>query len=409
MVANIKHSPVEIGRTIRKWNREFDRTTVVERVMEAFEPGADQIGDPNFLSFRGLAEGMLGDQWGKILSRHSQGVYRLQESAEAVDASSFANITGQLLIRLLMKAYESPAFIADSLVTVIPEPMSEAILGELKVPDITGPLQGPSQVQPGMPYPRVQVKEDWITLPAIEKWGYLLQITLEALAQDRTGRIADSATKLGTRLRIDREERILAVVLGLVNNFKWQDVAYNTYGTTGNWINKKTGVTVAAKTWELLNAQNQLFVQMMDPWTNKPVLIDYSKMKILCMPESVGSFNMVVNATTVNTGQISSAPATQMVGATNYFMPSGGVVTSPYARNLLIQAGVNAANTADTWYLGQFQDAFCYRQWIAPEAFTAPPMNNDEFERDVLFNLKCREAGRAGVLNPRYSSQSINS
>ena len=423
-----KTGPVEFGRAVQKWFREYDAPAVLERVQEAFWGGPDNappVINPKTVPLMALAQGLIGEDWAGALKRlpvtQRGWVSNVKEAREATDASAFSNITGQLLIRTLQEGYDAPNFIGDQLMDTINEPMTEAILGELKIPGITGVTNGPSLVQQGMPYPNVGIKEDWITLPKIEKWGYILPITLEAVAQDRTGQIQKAATNLGNRLRIDKEERMLLPVLGIENTFKWQDVTYATYGTgvgpTGmTYTNAKTGVSVALKTWELLNDQIQLFVQTVDPFTGKPINIDYNDMQILYMPESAGSFFNVVNATTVTTSGANTAAFTAMTGGRNMFGGKFNLLTSPYARNLLTSTNpngttwtaVSASNVKDYWYLGNFRKAFAYRSWIPFETMTAPPLNQDEWDKDIIFNVKAREAGKAGVINPRYTSFSKN-
>jgi hypothetical protein len=408
--------PVEFGRYVRKCLREgYERESVYARVNEAFDQKAI---DRKTVPIRALAQGMLGDNWSDTLRRHA---IRVTEAVEATDASAFGNITGQLLIRLLRDEYNSPIFIGDELMDSVPEPMTEAILGTLKVPGISGILTGPSKVQPGMPYPMVQIKEDWITLPQIEKWGYRLGLTLEAMAQDRTGRIQKAAGNLGLRLRIDREERQLRVVSGMVNNFTWQDVAYNTYGSTVGptgmtYTNEKSGVTVTGSTWSLLNAQNQLFVQMLDPFTNKPIAVNYANMKVLTVPETMGDFMVVTNASNVNTAGATTSAWAQMWGAPNSPEWQKQLLASPYLRNLLTTAdasiswsAITANNVKNHWWMGDFKRAFIYRQWLEMQAFTMPPLSPDEFEKDVVLTLKCREAGAAGVMDPHYASHSFGS
>lgn len=415
----------EVGLKVREVFKRDDVSygDKVERTLEAFN--RNQFGDPSTLNFQGFAEGLLGAGWQEHLRRQGRGGGGIDqrtgkpyyygkglESYIGVDPSAFTNITGQILVNKVGEGYNNPAFIGSELVEEIQEPSVAAILGELLVPSISSVIDLPSgNIAPGQNYPLTRVKEDYYRLPSIAKHGQILPITIEAIVMDRTGgQLQDAAYTLGQMQGLRKEEEILSVVLGLRNNYNWLGTDYNTYLTSGGWINKKTGVTITAGTFTGYNVweQQQLFTRILNPFTNKPIFIDISKMKILCMPTAVYAMQTAVNAVSIRTGQISTNPAIQQQGP-NPLITVQGILQSPYAFQLLIDSGVSATNAANYWNLGIFPQAFAYRTWIPVQMEWAPPGNPADFYQDIVYQVKCHEAGVAGVKNARFTSQSIGS
>jgi hypothetical protein len=378
--------------------------------MDAFAQGKI---DSN-LPLGGLAQGMLGEDWRNVLAHRPNEFTmdrygRVYDSSLGIDPSAFTNITGQLLVRKVIEGYQNPAFIGDQLVEEMEETMPAAILGELKVPGISNVIDEPRLVRPNEPYPQTSVVEDWFTLPGIGRYGQIVPITIEALAQDRTGKLQDTMTKLGFRCGLRREKEILKVVMGLTNNYKWKDTTYNTYQTTGSWVNYRTGVDVTAGTFGLNDffKQQALFNKINDPYINEPIDIDVGQMQVLHMPDAALSFNAAINATTVRTGQVNTNPVLSTEGP-NPLTPPQGFLQSKYAYKMLLDAGVSPSDAVHYWFMGQFKRAFVYRSWIQPTFKAAPPGNEAEFNREVAILIKAIEAGAGGVKDPRYTSKSKN-
>jgi hypothetical protein len=385
-----------LGNAIKQWIREYGKEKTMERVKEGLTTGTIKSRE---IRLGGLADGLLGETWATKLSRP----LRALEAVEAVDASAFQDITGQLLVTEVQQAYNSPEFIGDKLMRVIDE-SAPFNLGEQVVPKISNVLDGPSRLQPGQPYPSTQMVEDWVSYPAIGKFGEVLRIFLETVLTDRTGQIQESAAKLGRRARLDREERQLSVILGLTNNFKWKGTSYNTYQPTTPWINVKSGQTVAGASHSIINEVEQLAAQMVDPYSNKPIEINPTG--LLCMPESKYDFKNILRATSVTVGPYATSGDNRINNAPNPLDVEYPLYSSKIARALVIASGVSAANAKNWWFLADFQKAFIYRQVLPFETIEAPPTNPDDFNQDVVMSVKVREMGAAGTHDPRYAFKS---
>ncbi len=387
-----------LGLAVKQWNKEFGKEKTIERVKEGL--GNGKINS-KAIRLGGLAEGLLGESWAQKLSRP----LRALEATEAVDASAFQDITGQLLVTEIQQAYNAPEFIGDKLMRVIDEG-APVNLGEMKVPKISDVLDGPTQLQPGQKYPATQMVEDWISYPAVGKFGEVMNIFLETVLTDRTGQIQESAAKLGRRGRYSREERQLQVIMGITNPWKWKGTAYDTYQATTPYINVKSGQTVSSGDFTIINEVEQLFAQMTDPYSGK--VIDVTPTGLLCMPESKYSFKRILQATTVRVGNTATSGGIQgeSVNPLDVEYP---LYSSKIARQVAIDSGVSAANVKNWWFLADFNKAFVYRQILPWEVIEAPPTNEHDFNQDIVMRIKVREMGVSAVHDPRYAAKSYGS
>jgi hypothetical protein len=420
----VKDSGRTIGEKVREVMKRPDMPfhIKVERTVEAFNKGKFEKSFQE-MSLAGFAEGLLGSNWQMYLLQFSHGANsgmmdkngqtywgRAQESVVGIDPSAFTNITGQLLVREVKRGYEDPSFIGDKLVRTIQEPSVAAILGELKVPGVSKAINLPTKVGPGTAYPQTKIVEDWINLPAIAKYGQILAITIEALVQDRTGGdLQNQAMTIGYQQALRKELEILNAVMGLTNTYNWKGTNYNTYLTTGNWVNKRTGVSVTPGSWNSNNIfkQQMLFSKIRDPYTNNVINIPLSEMRLLYPQQSDWAFRSALDVTSVSTGQTATSPSIRSEGR-NPLQEIPPAYTSPYIWQILTDAGYTESQIESMWWLGIFNRAFGYREWFPISYSYAPAGAEAEFRQDIVYQVKCHEAGVAAVLEPRYTSQSID-
>ena len=89
-----------------------------------------------------------------------------------------------------------------------------------------------------MPYPQLGFGEDYIETPSTTKRGFIVPVTKEAIFFDRTHLVLSRAAEVGEILGLNKEKRIIDVVIGATNNYKWKGTTYNTYQTSAPWINR---------------------------------------------------------------------------------------------------------------------------------------------------------------------------
>ena len=73
--------------------------------------------------------------------------------------------------------------------------------------------------------------EDYIDTPQTTKRGFIVPVTKEAIFFDRTHLILQRAAEVGEVLGLNKEKRLLDLLIGVTNNYKWKGADYNTYST----------------------------------------------------------------------------------------------------------------------------------------------------------------------------------
>ncbi len=172
---------------------------------------------PEEFSIRSLAEGLVPDgrEWLDSMDPRRGGF--VQEAGEAVDVTAFSNITGQIIYSKIMEAYQREEFVVSRLVETIPTRFD----GE-KIAGITGITDDIQEIRPGMPYPALGFGEDYIETPSTTKRGFIVPVTKEAIFFDRTHQVLSRATEVGEILGLNKEKRLLDLVIGVTNNYNWK-------------------------------------------------------------------------------------------------------------------------------------------------------------------------------------------
>ncbi len=373
----------------RELKRRFELDGGAKTVDHLSEALRDKHLAPEDFSLRDLAEALVpdGHEWVRMLDpRHSGGV-SLLESGQGVDVTAFLNVAAQVVYSKIMDAYRQEAFVVSRLVDTVPTRLD----GE-KIPGVTSLADGADVVRPGMPYPNVGFGEDYIETPATTKHGLIVPVTREAIFFDRTNLVLARAAQVGEVLGLNKEKRLLDVVIGATNNYKWRGTTLDTYQTAAPWVNVKADNELVD--WRNVDAAEQLFADMLDPNTGEPVLV--RSVKVLVMPAYRHAAHRVFNAAEI---QYASGEVTTTVAN-----PLGDyrVYESRLAYRRIVASGVAAENAKKWWFIGDFKRAFAYMENWPITVTQSPPGSEAEFTNDVVVRFKASERGAAAVLNPRY-------
>ncbi|MGA2063811.1 MAG: hypothetical protein ABSG86_02530 [Thermoguttaceae bacterium] len=359
-----------------------------QHLREALADGQLRAED---FSLRELAEATVGPEWLKHIDPRSSGV-RLLEAGEAVDVTAFANITGQIVYSKILEAYTQEGFVLSRLVETVPTRFD----GE-KIPGIGRVADHVAEVRPGMPYPSAGFGEDYIETPSTGKRGFIVPVTREAIFFDRTHLVLQRAAEVGEVLGLDKEKRLLDLVIGVTNNYKWKGTSYNTYygpSDGGPWTNLLQQELVD---WTSLDAAEQVFADILDPNTGEPVLIEANTLLVTPAYRHAA-------ARILGTADIIYGAMTDKV-RTTYPNPYNRTYRF-YESRLMYRRIVASGQTTDEakkwWLLGDFRRAFAYMEnW--PITVTQSPANSEaEFNQDILIRFKASERGAAAVIDPRY-------
>ncbi len=375
----------------RELKRRYDLDGAAQTSRHLCEALANRELAPEDFSLRDLAEALVPDgrAWVRLLDPRSASGASVMESVDGVDVTAFLNVAGQVIYSKILDAYTQETFVASRLVQTIPTRLDgEKIPGVSRVADVI------DVVGPGMPYPHLGFGEDYIETPSTSKRGFIVPVTKEAIFFDRTHLVLTRAAEVGEILGLNKEKRLLDLIVGVTNNYKQNGVALNTYQAAAPWKN-----TLAANElvdWTDVDAAEQLFADILDPATGEPVLVRGTT--VLVMPAYRHAAHRVFNAAEL----VYTATGAQT--ATTVANPLGNyrVHESRLAYRRIIASGVAAADAKKWWFIGDFRKAFAYMEnW--PITVTQAPLGSEaDFNNDVVLRFKASERGAAAVLNPRY-------
>jgi hypothetical protein len=375
----------------RELKRRYDLDGAEQTASHLSEALREGHLKPEEFSIRDLAEALVPDgrEWVRMLDPRSAGSVNVIEAGEGVDVTAFLNITAQVIYSKIMEAYTQEAFVVSKLVETIPTRLDgEKIPGIARVSDTIG------EVGPGMPYPHLGFGEDYIETPSTTKRGFIVPVTKEAIFFDRTHLVLSRAAEVGEVLGLNKEKRLVDLLIGVTNNYKWKGTSFNTYQTTTPWIN--TLATNELIDWTNVDKAEQLFADILDPATGEPVLVQGTT--VLVMPAYRHAAHRVFHAAELTFTAAGSATATVAASPLSGYR----VHDSRLAYRRVIASGVAAADAKKWWFVGDFRRAFAYMEnW--PITVTQAPLGSEaEFNNDIVLRFKASERGAAAVLNPRY-------
>jgi hypothetical protein len=375
----------------RELKRRYDLDGAEQTVTHLSEALREGHLKPEDFSIRDLAEALVpdGPEWVRMLDPRSAGGVTVLESAGAVDVTAFLNIAGQVIYSKIMEAYLQEAFVISKLVETIPTRLD----GE-KIPGISRVSDSIEEVAPGMPYPHLGFGEDYIETPSTTKRGFIVPVTKEAIFFDRTHLVLSRAAEVGEVLGLNKEKRLIDLVIGVTNNYKWKGTTYNTYQTSTPWINSLTSNELVD--WTNVDKAEQLFADILDPNTGEPVLVRGTT--VLVMPAYRHAAHRVFSAAELTFTAAGSTTATVAANPLSGYR----VHDSRLAYRRIIASGIAAATAKKYWFVGDFRRAFAYMEnW--PITVTQAPLGSEaEFNNDIVLRFKASERGAAAVLNPRY-------
>ena len=374
----------------RELKRRYDLDGAQKTVEHLSEALNTRLLRPEDFSIRDLAEALMPDgrEWVRTLDPR-QGAARPVLESDGVDVSAFQNVASQVIHAKILEAYTQEAFVVSKLVDTIPTRLD----GE-KIPGVNRVTDAIDEIGPGMPYPNLGFGEDYIETPSTTKRGFIVPVTKEAIFFDRTNLILSRAAEVGEVLGLNKEKRLLDLVIGVTNNYNHNGVAYDTYQTSGSWANVLASNELVD--WTNVDAAEQLLADILDPATGEPVLLRGTN--VLVMPAYRHAAHRVFNAAEINysaSGSQTTAVAANPLG--NY-----QVHESRLAYRRVVASGEATEDAKKWWFLGDFRRAFAYMEnW--PITVTQAPIGSEaDFTSDIVLRFKASERGAAAVLNPRY-------
>jgi hypothetical protein len=223
------------------------------------------------------------------------------------------------------------------------------------------------------------VNEYWIETPSTIKRGLAIDVTKEAVFFDRTNLILTRAKDVGEQIAINREKRILDVVLGISTVYRRNGAA-----PVATYSSDNTTTTNALVDWTSIDTIDTKFSAMTDPDTGDPIIVTPDTLVI--PPALRQTAARIQNATM--TGQTTSARETQVSGPS--LKAPFKVETNQYVRQ--------RTSSDTTYFYGKPKSAFAYMQNFPLKVVTQGASSQASFDRDIVSQSKASERGAAACM-----------
>lgn len=379
---------------------DHDLAGCVTHLTEAMEAGHIK---PRQLSIRDLFEALIpdGTELLRLIGpgksgRAAMNDISLLEAAGAVDTSAFATISGQMIFNATKEAFSMDTFIWPDLCTTVP---TSFIHGEI-VPGIGGLGDVAEIIMEGAEYPTVGVNEEYTKTAPTQKRGFIVPVTREAIIMDRTGLVLDRCAQGGEWLGLNKEKQVQDVCFGIINNYNRNGTSYNTYLTSGAYINDKTGnaLSGSGNEWTALQTLEILASAILDPNTNEPIS---TKPDTIIVPVALRrTAGRILNATSIEQVDLTTNSASTIrTTSPNPYGPGEFKILSNNWVKL-------RTGSATKWFFGSPKRAIKYMQAWDIETQQAAPNNFREFNNDIWMQQKVSMRGVAQMMEPRYMLRS---
>jgi hypothetical protein len=322
----------------------------------------------------------------------------LTEAAGAVSTAAFQNISGQIVYSAILGGYDSEEFVMTKM---IPEQETQFLEGE-KIAGITD-IGDETQVRlESDPYALMGVGEDWIFTPAIKDRGGIVPLTWEAVFGDRTGQLLDRCAKVGESRGIAREKQAVDCAVDenvTTHRYNWRGTVIASYGDnsgTHTWDN--LAGTNALLDWTDLDAAEQVFNGLLNPYTGEPILVSAKHLTVCKELEQTARRILSATEIRVATPGFATSANPTVTQAANPYNGKYTLVTSRYLAFRMA--------TDTSWFLSDWSKYAKYMVAEKMNVVQAPSNNHDEFHRRIVQQYRVNERGQYVVVEPRASVKS---
>ena len=287
----VEHFRRDLGLT----TNEYGRPTVREAQCQ-----------PQEFSLRGLAESLCGHEWVENLQQDQRDGQRVFEQGgnAAIHPGNIPNVSAYLgsvaglLDAAILQGYERPDYLIDKLIyTQSSRQRQQRLIGLGRMGDKA------KRRMPGDPHPFAQIGERTSITPETQNDALACAVTFEAVFFDQTGQVLEQANNVGDELAFRKELDGFRLIAGVTNPYNYNGVAYNTYLTSGNWINDIASNEMV--NWTNLDIANALLGRMTDQETGNRIVMTLDT--ILVSPAKKWSAGYIRSATEQETQTASGA------------------------------------------------------------------------------------------------------
>lgn len=345
-------------------------------------------------------------------SAHEVGRFlKMQEAAGGVSTAAFANINKPFAYTAFLEPYQYPQ---NAFMNVIPKTtLPSGSVKFLRIPGVTNIGRAAAKVKEGEAYKVAGVSENFIETPEVQKYGFMVPVTKEAIFFDRTGQVVEQCRKVGESMALSQEYQAIACVVDAGESedngyyrYRWGKsntglATIATYGDssgTHNWDN--LAATNALTDYNNLDTAWQLLLSQTDPFTGEPI---YFEPKHLIYGPNLAFKAAFITAGTI-TKSVGGFATSGDLSRTEIPNPSPMVVGNLQAvgyNSRLFQNINTTASAATTWYLGDLGRAFGYLEAWPARMDSLGAGSEKDFEADIVMQFKGSRMGTYYTKEPR--------
>jgi hypothetical protein len=366
---------------------------------------------PREFSIRGLAESLCGYEWVENLGHSSANARRVFEAGgnPAITPGNLPNVSAYLgavaglLDAGILEGYDKPDFKIDDLIPTEPSKTRQRVMiGTGRIGDQA------RRRNPGEGHEFVQFAERKTITGETYNDALAGSVTFEAVFYDQTGQILDEMNGIGDELGLRKELDGFRLIAGITNPYNYNSVAYNTYLTTGNWVNQIANNLVD---WTDVNVVNAMFSRMTDQETGNRIAVDWDT--LLCSPMKELTAKYIQTATEVESRTASGTVQSRApkLGDTKK------IVTSVYMEQVLTSTAANgglglAQEQADQYWWALKTDkrrsAFVRTENWPVTINRASPTDFNMLNQKLLLAVFADQMHSFDVRDPRLVIECIN-
>lgn len=342
-----KFNPADTSKGRRAAHREVG--TAVRKLIEGKKL------NPARVSFRALYESLVQEQ----------------DLEENLTSSAFPNISGEIISKVMIDAYEQFPKDHEKLVRTVPS--------KLKVSRVAGwsAIGSISQVTEKQDYPEIIPPDEKVQTINNFKYGGILSLTKEDIFFDQTGQLLDRARGIGERAQ---QKRANLIYSGIVDAGNTALSGGALYSASAPYLNLITSNPLGTDGWE---AARKNLLDKVDE-NGEPIWVMGDRPFLM-----VGS---ALLATAEKLAKNERGPLGTANLDVNLAQGQFDPIMNPYM----------AANSTD-WLYGAFSRQFRWEEVWPFEIFTRVGQDTEEgFKADVIQQVKASFYGGTGAADFRY-------
>tara|TARA_R110000868_G_scaffold36969_2_gene130849 strand:- start:9191 stop:10531 length:1341 start_codon:yes stop_codon:yes gene_type:complete len=376
-----------------------------------------------------VAQAVLGENWAEIVEGRTQSSFaaltkraEMERSGSAskdifesgvgvgvdpsagININAFSGLTSGLIERRILESFQNPMFIANELMP------DEAFKASGQKYIQSSPLgDRAARRNAGEPHARANTYGRFVRLPESYENALAIDVTAEAIFYSLDNSLMSVASSVGTELAYRKELENLNTIVNATTNFKWNDVAYDTYAdySASLGYNNLIGSN-ALLDWTSIQTDVVAFSRFTDPDTKKRILVQPTV--LLVPPALLETAKLIVGATggerRTDKG-LTQANATSLNVANTDYFPYGGqfkVVSSPLLEQVLVDSGT-ATDNADAskfWFMIDPSKAFRFISNM-PLTVSQSTGSYQQLDNKIAISYFASYRGTPAVISPWHA------